>query len=261
MSVREVNRPSGFSLLELMLAMVLAGTLSAAVMAIFLSSTQEQLSVKRQAQLNHNLRSSFLRVVSELKRAGGVVYPSFDSATDFVQRYQANPFMSERNTLTLGGRLEKGFYDCVIFSYDRNGDGLVGVSSNPLAPVFPGENTANMEQLGFRLNDGALEARMARSRISNTAFSCEDSGGRWSDLTEAEVTVTGFGLAWLDEQGNPIHSPERMNITHPSERCRSGEWCLEVRQLMVTLSAEVAGLAPVSVNTVIRVRNDRVFEY
>jgi len=254
------KRCQGFSLLELLMVITITGTISAAMLSVYLASGRELLSSQRQAQLNHNIRASLYRMTSELKRAGGFVPAAFSGQSGFMYSYQHNPFMSDSSTLRLAGNQDGYFYDCVIFSYDSNKDGLVGVSSNHAAPVGTGENTVNMEQSGFRLHDGALEVRTSRNTIINSEFSCEDSGGRWSDLTEAGITVTRLALAWLDDDGNIVSQPVRQDIL-TGQACQSGQWCLETRHLSISLSAQAPGTEVVTAGGQVRVRNDRVFIY
>ncbi|WP_028299647.1 prepilin-type N-terminal cleavage/methylation domain-containing protein [Oceanospirillum beijerinckii] len=255
------GKQAGFSLVELMIAVLLSGVMAMAVSRIYVTGVQQANNNHQQAQLNHNLRASLDLILTELKRAGGysVDFMTINNQNDFSV-YTANPFMQGVNNLSLGGSCTGNICTCVTYSYDLNQDGSLGVSSNGGAalanPVT--ENTANVEQFGFRLNKGALEMRRSRAAIANTGFDCTSSTGRWEDLTDPEVTIDDFDVRYIDEAGTTQAGPEQIDLTNGGVSCGPGANCLEVRNLAISITGSL-GHYSLSAAGRIRVRNDRLY--
>lgn len=252
------NRPrqSGFTLPELLISLVLGLTLVGAVMSAYLSTLQSSGDNNEQAQLNHNLRASLDLILSELKRAGGVV----EAISVASSEYADNPFMLTKNSLQLTGSCAANSCDCVLYSYDLNSDGSVGVGNNATNPdVANGEliGVPN-EQFGFRLSDDQrLQMRKGRSSNAISGFSCDANGGSWESLTEDDVQITQFSVSYIDRDGAVIASPEAINIPN-GNACGSGDTCIEERNLQVTISGTKDEFS-LTVSGKVRVRNDRYF--
>lgn len=253
----EPRRQQGFSLPELLIVMVLGTLLMSAVINTYLSTLNSTNQNNQQAQLNHNLRASIDLISSELKRAGGIVRPLALNSASFTQ-YANNPFMMGNNNLTLGGTCAANICDCVTYSYDRNQDGLVGVSPTVGATLQTNEAISAVEQFGFRLNAGALELRRSRANITNTGFNCTNATGSWEDLTEPEVTITDFSLSYVNAAGTVIATPEQLDITNTDNTCETGTNCLETRNIAISITGSVGDYS-LTVSSRVRVRNDRLF--
>lgn len=248
----------GFSLVELMIAVLLSGVLASAVISVYVSVIAQADNNNQQAQLNHNLRASLDLIVSELRRAGGYDAGAIFDVNAFTAAYTNNPFTIAAHNLALGS-CSVNVCDCVIYSYDLNRDGLVGVSTNPAATLADAtiENTANVEQFGFRLNGGMLEMRRSRSTIANTGFDCTSSTGMWQDLTDPEITIDDFNIRYIDESGSTLAAPVQIDIGNGDGVCSVGETCFEVRNLDVEISGSL-GEFSLTVSSRVRVRNDRL---
>lgn len=254
-------RQDGFSLVELMIAVLLAGVMAAAVSAIYVSGIQQADNNQQQAQLNHNLRASLDLMLAELKRAGAyeIVFTSIANQAGF-NAYLTNPFMQGVNNLALGGTCSSNICTCVTYSYDLNRDGQIGVSTNVGAALADPatENTANVEQFGFRLNNGALEMRRSRAAIANTGFDCTNTTGRWEDLTDPEVTIDDFDVRYIDENGTTQTGPELFDLTNDDGVCDPGDDCLDIRYLALSITGSL-GDYTLTVTGRVRVRNDRLY--
>jgi hypothetical protein len=196
-------------------------------------------------------------MVSELRRAGGHEAGVIADEDEFTTSYTNNPFTSDGHNLALGS-CSSNICDCVIYSYDLNRDGLVGVSTNPAATLVDVdiENTANVEQFGFRLNGGTLEMRRSRSAIANTGFDCTSSTGMWQDLTDPEITIDDFKIRYISESGGTLAVPILLDIGNGDGICSAGETCFEVRNLDVEITGSL-GEFSLTVSSRVRVRNDR----
>jgi|GEM_PF-1244545 len=257
----EQTKQKGFSLIELMIAVLLSGVMAMAVSSIYVTGVQQADNNHQQAQLNHNLRASLDLMLAELKRAGSYVidFTTISDQDDFSV-YTANPFMQGVNNLTLGGSCTGNICTCVTYSYDLNRDSSIGVSTNPGATLADPatENTANVEQFGFRLNNGALEMRRSRAAIANTGFDCTSSTGRWEDLTDPEVTIDDFDVRYIDENGTTQAGPEQRDLTNSDTSCDPSVNCLEIRYLAISITGSLGDYS-LSAAGRVRIRNDRLY--
>ncbi|MDO6566201.1 hypothetical protein Q4561_03945 [Alteromonas sp. 1_MG-2023] len=155
---------SGFTLVELTIAMALSTTLilfstiGAANIARDLTYFQQQLA------LHSELRLLSHSIALQLKRAGYV-------ARTFEEILADSTLLPP--TITISEHPSEVNRSCILFSYDKNANGEIS-KKNPA------------ELLGFRLRNDALEYRIATKNC--------DQGG-WHDLTDTkEIKVTAFSI-------------------------------------------------------------------
>jgi len=151
------RRDAGFSLVELMVAM-LAGLIIIGAAVTFAVSTLRSYSENiLSSRLTQELRTGMNLVVRELRRAG------HDSTS--VSRVLTTTSASTFNELEIDG-------SCITYEYDRQ----VG-DDGPDAT----------EIRGFRLNDGVLQLN-----ASSAAIDC-DADADWEDITDPDVVqITKF---------------------------------------------------------------------
>ena len=116
---------------------------------------------QHQVLITNELRLIRATLSMQLKRAGF---------------YHASPYTHLNNTtlspaITTSHHPAESAHSCILFSYDKNQNGVIDTSSGS-------------EQAGFRLRDGSVEYRMA-------GRTCDQSG--WHDLTDSRsIKVTQF---------------------------------------------------------------------
>lgn len=164
MLIRHRTRTSaaGFTLIELMIAMVVGLIVLGAVLTFTVSMIRAYSENIRSTRLTQDLRTGMNVMVRELRRAG------FDSTS--VTRVLTDKNPSAFNAMTVSG-------NCVIYEYDRG----VGGGGGP-----PGVT----ERRGIRLNatTGALQMNATGASID-----CAGSDAAWVDVTDpAIVEVTAF---------------------------------------------------------------------
>ena len=166
-----LNSQRGYTLLELMIGLGIGAFLlssSVYMYSIFVKSSYDLLAATR---LDHELRTSMTLMLQDIRRAG------YSAATigDIKSGANNNPFMAA------GVDLSVPVSTCVLFSYDRNSDG-----------VLPALNSgASDERYGYRLSAATLQTRDE----SDISFSC--NAGTWHDLTNnslVEITNLAFTL-------------------------------------------------------------------
>lgn len=253
-------KQSGFTLPELLIALVLGLSLVGAVMSAYLTALKSSGDNNEQAQLTHNLRASLDLVLNDLKRAGANANTAFPASSDaFRGHYKDSPFIKDKNNLQLGGNCAANVCDCVIYSFDADKDGAVGVGTSATnLDVANGETDKANEQFGFRLsNDQRIQLRKGRASSSVSSFSCDAGGGSWESLTEDDVTITQFAISYIDADGAIIAEPEAISLDD-GLACNSGDTCIAERNLQVTISGTKDEFS-LTVTGKVRVRNDRYF--
>ncbi len=165
------NKQSGFTLIEIIVALAISSILMLALAAVFSNVVRHSNESLSQSRLYQNLSAALDMVANDIRRAG---YWG-QAVTDVGTGTNTNPFMSTASgvDLTING-------NCVTLSYDRDSNGT-------LAAI----NTANDdERYGYRLTAGAIQARP-----SSASFSCGAGASTWEDITDPNlITVTAFTL-------------------------------------------------------------------
>lgn len=146
----------GFSLIELMIALVAGLIVIGSVLAFTVSTVRSYNENIRSTRLTHDLRTAMNLAVREIRRSG------YDSTSVSRVLTDNNPAPS------FAGITIPSAKDCVAYQYDR-GDAL--------------------ENRGLRLNTttGTLQAK-----VSAAAVTCSDTAG-WVDVSDpAVVNITRF---------------------------------------------------------------------
>jgi prepilin peptidase dependent protein B len=172
----------GVTLVELMIALAIAVVIIAAVMAVFITTVRHSRESLEQGRLNTELHRTIRIIARDIGRAG-----YWASATSS----QTNPFTQSSTDLTVNGA-----GNCILLSYDNNGDGsLPAVNSG-----------TDDERYGFRLISGAIQYRPV-----SATFSCTASAASWTNMTDPSlVTITAFSVTINTSSEPPM---EIRNVT------------------------------------------------
>ncbi len=227
----------GFSLVELMIGstvglLVIAGALQ--LYTLNLRATSDNLRLSR---LNQELRATLELLRGDLRRAG---YWALQPGSDFPEH---NPFQSAANDIQLGAAGGEADASCILYSYDRNGDGLVGVG--PSGTPGSATSNANLEQFGLRLRNA-----QAQLRSGGSSFSCDS--GSWQAITDpdTEITQLQFEIA-----------SACFNLQDTGAACSSGAAALLHRQVRITLAARSHSDNSIShsITHNVSIANDKLF--
>lgn len=154
-------RQVGFSMVEMMIAMaiglgVLSGLTSYTANVIGINAKS-----MAQMRLQEELQVISLFLSQELKRAGARA----DIEGNAVKG--DNPTLAKTKSYTLSQYHEESTNSCLLFSYDRDLDGVINTQKNT-------------EFYGFRLRDSAIEYRIGGA-------DCGQNG--WQDLSDSNVII------------------------------------------------------------------------
>ena len=112
----------------------------------------------------------------------------------------------------------------------------------------PGEftDTDNVEQFGFRLHDGAVEAR-----VSGSGTGCRQ--GRWQDVTNFTVEITSLHFV--------LHR-NAINLSRPGNNCSDSDYCQQARLVEITLGGQLVNRQQTqrTLISTVQIRNDRLVQ-
>ncbi len=233
-----LSRQRGLSLVELMIGLLVGAVALAAVLTLYqtvATHTRRQLEL---AHLHALLQHILLLIESDARRSG---YWHFRPGID---RLGDNPFQSAENDLRTGAYPGEPADSCLLLAYDADDDGKVGIGACASVDCPIWSDTDNVEQLGFRLKEGALQMRYA-----GDAFSCD--AGRWQALTEAGITVTRFTARVVSDC---------LNLNAPDRPCGAASDQVWTRTLTVELEVQWTDRPETRLTSqrLVRVRNDRM---
>ncbi len=224
-----MKKVKGFTLIELMIAMVLGLFVIGAVITIYLMTVSASSDTVKSARLNHDLALAMTLMVNDIKRTGywGGAIAEADVSNNPFMASTARPALYDSN-------------QCIVYSYDAN----------------PPITVDSDEYYGFRLNNGVLEIRFSGTTNANC------TNGAWVSnnlIDEDDITVTTLSFT-------PTYTC--LNITTPASTIAStstecttvSDSVIELRQLEIVLTGELSDDAAVTstVTETVMLRNNRI---
>lgn len=211
----------GFTLLELMVALAIAAILLVGLLEIYIQSTQKTKEAVDLLRLQQTLNSSMQLLSNDIRRAGFWAGAQSDLGTGG----NTNPFMTTDISVNAAD-------DCLLLTYDRNGDGsLPSLGSG-----------GDDERYGFRLLNNAIQ-----SRPPGADFDCAASVNAWENITDpAVIRVTQLSFV-LNQSAVDI------------DGSGTGTTTMTIRSVTVTMTAELVSDPSINktLSTTIKIRNDK----
>ncbi|PKG82132.1 hypothetical protein CXF85_14635 [Colwellia sp. 75C3] len=257
----------GFTLVELMISLALGTIVISGLMSVYVSTVVSSSDTLQMSKLLQQSSALMNMIGSDIRRAG--YWGQGDSTiSDYIARDpSANPFNEsshseltlidslKSNTVIFGNSAATG--ECLVFSYDINGDGVLSAQ----------------DIVGFRLNAGVAQMRNVGDIASTKHDSC--LSGTWEDLTDSEVVNIDkltFSLEKSvcintrepdnvdNDSSNGIDDDAEMDCYQQSPKITSGDVTSETVQITVKIESSLTGdpFVKSQLNQVFRVRNDRV---
>lgn len=220
----------GYSLIELLAAMVVAMIVVLGVSTLYLSIVQASGEVYERNRLTDELRAVSGTLTRDVRRVG------FWEAAMGVDAIWNNPFTMAGTDLTISEVSGEAADSCILYAYDINKDGVVG---------DPGDPSDMAERYGFRLNSSAVETFL------DGTYDCND--GNWEAVTTPEVVISTLDFD-LTETCFDI-----TNETAEACPCETGEACQHIRRVDMTLTGNLLADGNVTESIVesIMLRNDK----
>ena len=228
------RRNSGFSLVELMVALVAGLLVTTAVVAFALSSMKSNGEYVQSTRLTQELRGTMDLVTRELRRAG------YD---EYALKYMATGDSSPFARLLLDNANADGSWSCVVYAYDRK-DGNPGI-----------RDTANGEIRGMR-----WASRNVNGSDVGVMEYAESSGAKGVECDGDSPDYSKYPPACdADSNWCSLSDPRALDITKFGiVDTRTFVNGVQVRDLNVSMIGGVAGKTDVSraIQSTIRVRSD-----
>ncbi|NOR70088.1 MAG: hypothetical protein GQ532_10420 [Methylomarinum sp.] len=254
-----MKKIQGFTLIEIMIAMLLGIIVVSSVFSIYISSIRSSTDITNSARLNYDLDSVAQLMLNDIRRAGswgGAIAGS--DAND-------NPFS---DTAT-NSNVQIPVSTCILYTYDGDGDG--SMVNDPADP-----NDDDDEYYGFKLDGGAIKISSADT-VDDTG-DCTKTDNRWETITDSnKVNVSSLSFSMANSQCSNVTTSEvYVDVTAPIDtscaaaiaaaagvtgKVSSGDKAVETQQIDIVLQGNVVGDTPVtkSLTTIVKIRNDRVF--
>lgn len=174
LNIKSRHNISGFTFVEMMIALVINIVIFGGLLAIFASNINNyRININRN-RLNQQMQMAMTLMTNEIRRAG---YWS-NAQNDLGSAVNNNPFMASGTTdITIGAG-----NTCILFTYDSNSNGS-------LPSIAAG---ADDERYGFRLSGQNLQ-----SRPYGASFDCSAAANAWENVTDSnimQITALTFTL-------------------------------------------------------------------
>jgi prepilin peptidase dependent protein B len=159
-------KPKGFTLIELMVALVINALIFIFLIGIFANNLTHYNLTLNTNRLNQQLEEIMQIMTFDIRRAGYWANASNNIATNT----NTNPFQSSSGgtDIAING-------SCITFTYDHNSNGtLPGVNS-----------TSDDERYGYRLNGIYIQTRPWGAN-----FNCGASANAWENMNDSTITIT-----------------------------------------------------------------------
>ncbi|MEO5566393.1 MAG: prepilin-type N-terminal cleavage/methylation domain-containing protein [Luteimonas sp.] len=235
-------RICGFSLIELMVAMVAGLVVAGAVLAFAVASMRSNADYVMSTRVTQDLRSTLDLVTRELRRSGydedSLGYVSSNSGSGFAR-------------LLLGAETATGsdLYGCVVFAYDRAGGSVVGGAPEPGNGEIRAFRHAVRELDGT--NVGVVEYAISAAGVTPE---CDGASPDYAEYPASCNAASGWCA---------LSDPRRLDITKFTIADRrtsvpASAPVVQVRELAVSMSGEPRGAAEFvrTFASTVRVRSD-----
>lgn len=239
------GRMAGFSLIELMVALVAGLIVSGAVLAFTMSSLRANSEYVRATRLTSELRNSLSFITEDLRRAG------YDErAMDYVSRPAGFTGFSPFSTMSI---VNAGASDgCIVYAYDRlpANPGVMDLSNGEVRAIRRMLRTVNGRQVGvieFAESSGTMTPACGDDGPNYTSYppACNATTG-WcalSDPRTIDITSLSFNRPDVGFYSNATVSPG-----------------IQLREIAVDIQGQLIGTEADTikrgVNAVVRVRAD-----
>ncbi|WP_292441039.1 prepilin-type N-terminal cleavage/methylation domain-containing protein [Methylophaga sp.] len=249
----KVNR--GFTLIELMIAMVLGLLIVGVTLTVYLSTVRGSSETLKSARLNHDLESAMSLMVNDIRRAGywGGAVPEADIFE--------NPFTNQ--DVAGSAPIGNPSVSCFLYSYDFDAD----------------ENVDTDEYYGFKLDGTTIRMRLTGT-AGNGNTDCND--GNWAgelidsdivsinslqflptstclnaDITDDEIAAAGAGVSPVN-QSNTVSCEV---AAAGNALANSNDRIIERREVNIVLTGSLVDDANVTktVNSTVIIRNDNLY--
>ncbi|MFK5985360.1 MAG: prepilin-type N-terminal cleavage/methylation domain-containing protein [Pseudomonadota bacterium] len=257
-----MHKKCGFSLIELMIAMLIALIIISAVMSIYVSTIKNSRNLLSSASLSQELTAVMNILVNDIRRSG------FYSGAAENPQIKNNPFYIIKGVLP---QTKPASYfmpfaihinskqNCISLAYDADQDTGVNVQQND---VF-----------AFRLKKQAIQT-LQQVKLSNfSKHGCANNAGSWMNITDnGLIRITRLKFSSLGSRCYHMASQKQWQITANTYQfpCLSvkdkltsfqaGDRLIETQLVNIQIQAHLSSDSKVEklLSQQVRIRNDMV---
>jgi len=211
----------GFTLVEMMVAVVINLILFAALITIFVNNLEHYRKEIEINRLYEQLQLAMQLMTGDIRRAG---YWS-NASSNVGTNQNTNPFMVTNSTDVSVNNTN----NCILFTYDHNNTGSLPAISS----------ASDDDRYGYRLMNGVLQARPP-----GASFICTASANSWENMTDPNlITITALTFT--------------LNTT--TLTTGPGAQGIMIRSVDITLTGQLTDNTTVTktISQHVRIRNDK----
>lgn len=240
--LKEIQKQKGFTLVELMIAIVLGLLVATAAMNIYVKNMTSQTQNLQLMRLNQDMRATMDLMVRDIRRAGFATSTP-DTSFDCLK---SNPFNNmgffDGATATAIAATNAEPASCIVFAYNLN--------NNLVANDCVIESR---DRFGYRVRSGVLQMKKG----GGTEATC--ATGSWEGISNSQVLVAvGFTVTAteLDITEMFTDADGICNLGEACNDCTVGNQCLTIREVGLSLTGTLSDGTTQTVAAKVRVRND-----
>lgn len=231
MMTNKTQKQNGFTLIELMIAMLIGLIVAGATITIYIITIKGSSDTLKSARLNQDLSVAMLVMTNDIRRAG------YWGGAITGANLTTNPFtdVMVRDVGATAGALTG---NCITYSYDAD---AWEVTVPPYDPLTDSTAPSASEYFGFRLVNGAIQIKT--SGTTSLAPACGD--GVWVNLTDSDqFTVTSL----------------LFDLTADNTATNSSGNTVTARQIEISIDGEVESDDQISasLNEFVKIRNNLI---
>jgi len=241
----------GLLMLDFIIGAVIGLIVLGAAVSVYIENIKASAETLKSSKLNQEVNAILHLLSTDIQRAG--FYAADPASTLPSDNLLSNPFTSGFNDIHVSAKTGELANTCILYSYDLNKNKSIGVSNGsvPNAPLnAPPYDQSNIEQFGFRLNNGVLEMRQGLA-LGDIDVSCDN--GVWTPVHNNLVTITNLTLI-LNQTCYKI-APYNTSITY----CATGDPGQISRDLRINITVALSNdiASTKSGHTFLKIRNDK----
>lgn len=192
---------SGISLIEILVSLAAGLIVLTAVVGVMTSSNQTNIDSLRMTRLNQELRAVMSLMTRDIRRASYL--------GDWAARVAVKADATPKENVGNFPRIQVPQADCVLYSYDVDGDATLDANEN----------------FGFRLNGGAVWR-------GTTVTAC--NAGAWERITDPQtITISTLTFSLIDTEQCTVFKDDGVTDNNDTEGVHKGE-------LTITLTGELS---------------------
>jgi prepilin peptidase dependent protein B len=238
-----MKKQTGFTLIEIMLALLIGLIVVAATISIYISTIRGSSDIVKSARLNHDLDSALALMVNDIRRAGYWAGAMVGSDS------RDNPFTKPGTT-----DLQIPSASCVLYTYDADASGTVN----------------DIEYYGFKLEGANIRMRIkGDTTVADGCLNSDKNIWKTLNVSEGSEQIDVTNLTFTESfkcLRKRLGVADQSYDTTCAAAVTAGsivadDRVIETREISIALAGRVNGDHAVTKNLAgrVKIRNDRIF--